>query len=170
MGIGRNLAYKKEVFFKFGGFSDQMNECAGDDDLFVNKVATRVNTTVVNTRESITWSIPKRSWRDWWLQKRRHVSVSPSYHSATKRHLIHEPIMRGAFYGVAIALFILGEPLTMSLSFGLLVLRLIMQLIILNKGAKHVGQPVIGLELVCFDIFLPLLTAAAMIGRKKRTW
>ena len=170
MGVGRNLAYRKSTFFQHGGFAGQMNERSGDDDLFVNKVATRTNTAVVNTPESITWSIPKHSWHDWWLQKRRHVSVSPAYKPATKRHLTHEPLARGVFYGVTIALFVLGEPLTMCLALGLLVIRILIQLIILNKGAKRLGQPTFGLEVLWLDIFLPLVTAAAMIGKKRKNW
>lgn len=169
MGVGRNLAYRKSTFFEHGGFSDQMTERSGDDDLFVNKVATAANTAVVNTRDSITWSIPKRTWHAWWLQKRRHVSVAPAYKPATKHHLTHEPITRGVFYGVAIALFVLGEPLTMCLALGLLLIRLLVQLIVLNRGARRLGQPTYGLEVIWMDIALPLITASAMIG-KKRGW
>ena len=170
MGVGRNLAYRKSTFFGNGGFSDQMTEYAGDDDLFVNKVATKTNTVVVNTPDSITWSIAKQSWHDLWLQKRRHVSVSPAYKPATKHHLVHEPVSRGLFYGIIIALFVLGEPLTMCLAYALLLIRLVLQLIILNKAAKQLGQPTFGLELIAHDIFLPLFTAAAMLGKKKKGW
>ena len=170
MGVGRNLAYRKETFFQHGGFSDQMNERAGDDDLFVNKVATRANTAIVTSQDSITWSIPKHSWHDWWLQKRRHVSVSPAYKPVTKHHLTHEPVMRGVFYGIVIALFVLGEPLTMCLALGLLLIRLLIQIVILNNGAKRFGQPKFGLEVMWLDIFLPLVTAVAMIGKKRKNW
>ena len=170
MGVGRNLAYRKETFFTHGGFSDQMTERSGDDDLFVNKVATNTNTAIVTSPDSITWSIPKHSWHDWWLQKRRHVSVSPAYKPATKRQLTHEPLARGLFYGIVIALFVLGEPLTMCVAFGLLLIRLLLQLIILNNGAKRLGQPTFGIELIWLDIFLPIVTAAAMIGKKRKNW
>ena len=169
MGVGRNLAYRKQMFFEHGGFSDQMKSFAGDDDLFVNKVATRANTVSVYTPESITWSIPKKTWKDWWQQKRRHLSVSPAYKPATKHHLVHEPVMRGLFYGLVIALFVLGEPLSMCLALALLVARLIVQLVILNRSARKLGQPAIGLELMWYDLFQPLVTLAAMAG-KKRTW
>ena len=47
MGVGRNLAYKKDTFFKNHGFRGLLNERSGDDDLFVNKVTTRYNTAIV---------------------------------------------------------------------------------------------------------------------------
>jgi len=36
MGVGRNLAYKRSVFFKNKGFSSHNYVISGDDDLFVN--------------------------------------------------------------------------------------------------------------------------------------
>ena len=35
MGVGRNLAYRKSLFFESGGFTHLMTNKAGDDDLFV---------------------------------------------------------------------------------------------------------------------------------------
>ena len=170
MGVGRNLAYRKHTFFEHGGFSDQMTSLAGDDDLFVNKVANNANTFAVYSKESITWSVPKKSWKEWWLQKRRHLSVSPSYKASSKHHLVHEPIMRGLFYVLVIALMVMGEPLTMCLAFCLLVIRLLLQVSILDVGARKLGQPSIGLEVMWYDIFTPLVTLAAMVGKKRNKW
>ena len=47
MGVGRNLSYKKEVFFRNKGFSSINQIPGGDDDLFINKVATKENTAIV---------------------------------------------------------------------------------------------------------------------------
>ena len=40
MGIGRNLAYRKELFFQQKGFSKYLNLQRGEDDLFINELAT----------------------------------------------------------------------------------------------------------------------------------
>ena len=170
MGVGRNLAYRKSAFFEHGGFSDQMTEFAGDDDLLVNRIATKTNTAVVTSPESITWSVPKRTWKSWWQQKRRHLSVSHAYRPATKRHLLREPLARALFYGIIIALFVLGEPLSLCVAFGLLIVRLLVQCIILNSAAKRLGLPAIGLELLWYDICLPVVTLVAMCGKKRSKW
>ena len=39
MGVGRNLAYKKEEFFNVNGFIEHMQIRSGDDDLFINQAA-----------------------------------------------------------------------------------------------------------------------------------
>lgn len=79
MGVGRNLAYKREEFFNVRGFMDHMKVRSGDDDLFINQAATKKNTTVCYLPESFTHSVPKTSFKDWFIQKRRHVSTAEHY-------------------------------------------------------------------------------------------
>ena len=170
MGVGRNLAYRKDTFFANGGFSHQMNACAGDDDLFVNKVANKHNTAAVYSRDSVTWSVPKTTWKSWWQQKRRHLSVSGNYKPSTKRHLLREPMARGVFYALFIALMIIGSPLVMTAAFALMLLRLGLQLTMLNIGADHFQQPRVGLELIWYDMLLPVVTGCIMLLPKKKDW
>ncbi|MCD8540169.1 MAG: glycosyl transferase family 2, partial [Leadbetterella sp.] len=79
MGVGRNLMYKKDLFWKNGGFSGHNMLLSGDDDLFVNKAASKANVSVSITPESQTTSIPKTTWREWYVQKKRHLSVGKKY-------------------------------------------------------------------------------------------
>lgn len=79
MGVGRNLAYKKEEFFNVNGFIDHMKIRSGDDDLFINQAATAKNTTVCYTPDSFTYSEPKKTFKEWFTQKRRHVSTASFY-------------------------------------------------------------------------------------------
>ena len=46
MGIGRNLAYKKSLFFKMKGFASHYHIESGDDDLVVNEAATKQNSKI----------------------------------------------------------------------------------------------------------------------------
>jgi len=39
MGVGRNMAYKREEFFKTNGFIEHMKIRSGDDDLFINEAS-----------------------------------------------------------------------------------------------------------------------------------
>ena len=79
MGVGRNLAYKKSVFFDNRGFMDHMNVRSGDDDLFINQAANKENTALITTPESFTYSEPKKKYSDWFNQKRRHVTTAKLY-------------------------------------------------------------------------------------------
>ncbi len=44
MGVGRNLSYRRSVFFANKGFGSHNHIISGDDDLFVNSHANRENT------------------------------------------------------------------------------------------------------------------------------
>ncbi|HEX9979397.1 MAG TPA: glycosyltransferase [Flavobacterium sp.] len=99
MGVGRNLAYKREEFFNVNGFIDHMKLRSGDDDLFVNQAGTKVNTTICYTPESFTYSEPKKTFKEWFTQKRRHVSTAGFYKFSDKFQL-------GVFYASQL-LFIL---------------------------------------------------------------
>ena len=84
MGVGRNILYKKSVFFENKGFYRHSKIYGGDDDLFLNEVATRNNTTIAVNPDSYMYSIPKFTWSAWYRQKRRHLSVSHYYRLRNK--------------------------------------------------------------------------------------
>jgi hypothetical protein len=64
---------------------------SGDDDLFINQAANSSNTTVCYLPESFTYSKPKTSFKEWFTQKRRHVSTAGHYKAFDK-------IQLGVFY------------------------------------------------------------------------
>ncbi|WP_343030507.1 glycosyltransferase [Fulvivirga aurantia] len=84
MGVGRNLAYRKSLFLENKGFNGYMQVVGGDDDLFVNKHATNKNTAVVAGSEAETTSIPKTTWKSFFKQKLRHLSVGKHYKTGDK--------------------------------------------------------------------------------------
>lgn len=106
MGVGRNLAYKKEEFFNVNGFISHIQIRSGDDDLFINQVATNKNTTICCLPESFTYSKAKTSFKDWFNQKRRHISTSRFYKSFDKLQLTLFYISQLLFLLLAIVLLI----------------------------------------------------------------
>lgn len=52
MGDGYNLAYRRSLFFEHKGFSRTLNLNYGDDDIFINEIATPDNTAVEISHES----------------------------------------------------------------------------------------------------------------------
>jgi hypothetical protein len=79
MGVGRNLSYRKDLFLRNKGFSSINHIPSGDDDLFINRVATKHNTAVVIDADAITRSIPKTTWSGWLKQKSRHYTTAKFY-------------------------------------------------------------------------------------------
>ncbi len=104
MGVGRNMAYKKEEFFNVNGFINHMQVRSGDDDLFINEAANNLNTTIAFAPQSFTYSKPKTSFRKWFNQKRRHVSTAKYYKGFDKFHLALFFISQLSFIVTAILL------------------------------------------------------------------
>lgn len=101
MGVGRNVLYKTSVFFANKGFYTHRNVYGGDDDIFLNEVSTSSNTTISVETESFVYSIPKTSWKSWYRQKQRHLSVSKYYKPRNK-------MMLGVLSGAHVAIWVLG--------------------------------------------------------------
>ncbi len=87
MGVGRNMAYKKEEFFKVNGFINHMKIRSGDDDLFINEAAKGSNTTICCSPDSFTYSLPKTTFKEWFIQKRRHLTTASHYKAFDKTQL-----------------------------------------------------------------------------------
>lgn len=86
-GEGRNLAYKKDEFFKVNGYIEHMNIRMGEDSLFLNQSATKSNTTISYTPESFTYTEARKSFGAWKKQKRRQVFTSKFFNTFDKLQL-----------------------------------------------------------------------------------
>jgi len=105
MGVGRNLSYKRDVFLRNKGFSSINHIPSGDDDLFINKVATAKNTRIVIDQDAVTLSEPKKTWGEWVRQKTRHFSTAKYYKPKHKFLLGLYTISQFLFYPLFISSF-----------------------------------------------------------------
>jgi cellulose synthase/poly-beta-1,6-N-acetylglucosamine synthase-like glycosyltransferase len=180
MGVGRNMAYRKEVFFRQNGFAATLHLRSGDDDLMVNHAANCNNTRIETSPESVTSSIPKKTFWSWYYQKERHLSVSTFYTQVSKYSLVVEPIFRGLFYSSFLALLVYGLIVTNFFIAGiallLFIVRFFLQMTIINKSSAFFKGRKYHLCIVLLDMFLPLfsayiLTFGRMRGKAKYiTW
>ncbi len=155
MGVGRNLSYRKEMFFRNRGFASHSHIFSGDDDLFVNETANARNTAVELSPESITLSEPKHTFGEWIYQKRRHHTTWPLYKRLHRFVLGTEVVSRSVFHIGLLALFILNFNWIILLS--IFALRLLIQLIIVKKALKHLNESDLLLFSLMFDIILPVI-------------
>jgi len=170
MGTGRNLAYKKSLFFKMKGFASHYHIESGDDDLFVNEAATKRNSVVEISIDSHTVSKVKATLRDWFRQKRRHVTTYKHYNGASKWRLGLISFSQYLFFGTfIIALILQFQPVVVLSLFGL---RLLIQILIFNKSMKLLAEkdlllfsPLIELMLL---MIYPVITLANMFVRKNK--
>ena len=94
MGVGRNLAYKKKIFFDNKGFASHIHIPSGDDDLFIQEVSSDKNIKigVEFSRDTHMVSEVTKNWKDWIYQKRRHLSTSSFYKIKFKILLMIYPL------------------------------------------------------------------------------
>jgi hypothetical protein len=137
MGVGRNLAYKKSLFLKQKGFAPYCHIPSGDDDLFVNKAATRFNTRIASGPDSVTISEPKESLKEWVRQKRRHVSTARYYKFST---LLILGVISFSHYLFWLTFIPLMFTAWWQIGLALAAIRLMMQLLIFNKAMQKLGE------------------------------
>ena len=168
MGIGRNLAYTKSLFFSSKGFAAHMHILSGDDDLFVNQNATPANTVIEINPDAFTYSNAKTSLTDWYRQKKRHFGVGKIYKSRHRRMLSLDALSGFLFYILlTLCLFFNFEPL---LALGLFMFRLIFQLIIYHKPFKRLNGKDLLWYLPLFDmIYYIYLNTFGLIGALIKT-
>jgi len=106
MGVGRNLAYKRDLFFKHKGFAAHNQIPGGDDDLFINRIANRKNTAIVIDADAFTYSPAKKTWSAWRAQKARHYTTAKYYKKGhlfllglySFSHFVFYPLLITAFF------------------------------------------------------------------------
>ena len=155
MGVGRNLAYKKELFFKNKGFANHYHLASGDDDLFVNQHATPANTSWVMQKEAHTVSKPEITFRKWIHQKKRHLSAGNKYTRGTKWRLAAEHITRMMLY-ITLALLCITSPWRYVV-LGFFGLWLISRLIIFKMGMRSLDEKYLLLPSLLLDPILLLV-------------
>jgi glycosyltransferase involved in cell wall biosynthesis len=138
MGVGRNLSYRKKLFFKQKGFISHYTIASGDDDLFIGAVAMKTNTRVELAPESFVYSEPKHSFKAWFTQKRRHMSTGRKYKKKFKFMLGSYGLSLIIFYLSLLFFLITWQMLYVVL--GAWLLRIITQLIIHKNILKRLNE------------------------------
>ncbi|WP_282136303.1 glycosyltransferase [Seonamhaeicola maritimus] len=138
MGVGRNLAYTKKEFFNANGFINHIQVRSGDDDLFINQIATKSNTTICHTKDSITISPPKTSFQDWFKQKRRHVSTAKFY--KLKHKVLLTLVFCTQFLFWILSIILLASLFNWQIVLSLFLFRIIIQYIVYGLSAKKLEE------------------------------
>lgn len=174
MGVGRNLAYRKALFFKEGGFASHYKIKSGDDDLFVNKAANKHNTRICIDSETITWSKPKLSFGAWFNQKKRHLSTGRYYKKRDKFKLGLFATSSLFFYLSFVGfLFFAQSSLSLLIAAGLFVVKTILMVIVYYFAGKRFMDKKLYLFSPVFDliiVFLNPLFALSNLFYKKNKW
>lgn len=171
MGVGRNLAYRKSLFLNNKGFNGFLGVTGGDDDLFVNQHATGSNTSICVSEKALVYSIPKKTWKEYFLQKVRHLAVG-------KKYRIKHKVLLGIFSFTHLITWLVGLPLAFLISgfnwvLGVLLVRSLLVTMTTHQAAKRFGHKFESWSVPLLDflfVIYYLSTAPVALLTKKLRW
>lgn len=151
MSVGRNVAYKKSLFNKVGGFKSHLDIPSGDDDLFINELPKGVKFNIVTSPKAQTLSVPKKKSKSFLIQKTRHVSTGMKY---KKKNLF----TLGLLYSLTMVWYFLMPFLICYSSMILLISTLIVlkkltMYSLINRIFSKIGVSVKWLNILFADLF-----------------
>lgn len=171
MGEGYNLAYKKSLFYKVGGFIKHYNLSAGDDDIFINQVANNKNTAVVLSESSQITFDSYKSYKDWIKSKKSNIISRKHFKTTHKLSLAFLPCITWLFYFSLISLFLVSIPWQYILI--AILLKWILQIFVYYKVFKklktkklYIFAPILEL----YQMFLNLTLEIRILTTKKSRW
>ena len=170
MGVGRNISYKKGLFFRHKGFSSINHIPGGDDDLFVNKAASRQNTEIVIDKDAITLSAPKTTWKEWRKQKLRHYSTAKYYKTKHKFLLGLYSFTQFLFYPLLIVTALLYD---WRLALAGLALRWLILGFVFYKAMQKMNEKDLWSWFIFFDLWMVIyyiLFLPALWRKPRRSW
>lgn len=167
-GNGRNLSYRKELFFVHKGYSKSLNLHAGADDLFINEAATRTNTQVQYKADSIT-EMEKIEDVGIWKEMKVSRAATQRYYKGTSLGFYRmENYSNLLFIAATAATFIiglLGNWLISVLAGLLLLLRFTTKAVVMRKAALLLQQRPLTAWLPILEIIQPAYNIYVRIYR-----
>ena len=171
MGVGRNLAYKKSLFFDNKGFASHLHLPSGDDDLFIKEVSDSNNTAISIITSAHTLSVPKTTWKSWIRQKSRHLSTGVYYKPFHKIMLGLWILSQSLFWLMFIALLFWQPFLYIALS--LFLIRFSVQTLVSYQIMKKLNEKDLIFLLPLLEllfIFFYFIFIVNRMLKKKRFW
>ena len=175
-GVGRNMAYKKSLFFGNKGFSKYMHLQFGEDDLFINQVATKENTIVEIASDSLV-KTHLESFSMWKEMRLCQATTQQYYKSGSVAFWRLESWSHFIFIVAFVATMVYGISsfLLFITAVLLFLIRMIVQLFVINKAAQKLAVEKFYYTLPLFDIFLLFFNISIsfrrlMRGKKDYTW
>ncbi len=167
MGVGRNLAYRKPLFYEISRRPCFNKVVSGDDDLLVNRLGNKKNLRIETAPDAHTLSVAPSSWKEWFRNKKRHITTARYYTKKTRWLAAMEMISRLLFLASVITLFVLRVPLWMPA--GALLVRLLAQILIFANAGKRLAEKQLLLSSLLYDMVIPFLYFAIWISNLSRT-
>jgi hypothetical protein len=182
MGVGRNLMYNKDTFFKHKGFASHQHILSGDDDLFIQEAANNKNIAICVSPTSFVSTEAVQTFRQWIFQKLRHQSTSKVY--KMKFQLLLGSFSLAQILFISLGVFLLSFfavhpfltyhqlPIWVII-LGLIIFRYIVHWILFYRPSKHFGYPIAFWLAPLFDLvytFYIIFFGGLNIFHRVKSW
>lgn len=154
-GIIHNMGFTKKIYFANKGF-DHLNMNVGEDDLFIQRIATAGNIAVILNPHATMRQMP---WGglSWWRERQRfYASTFRFYPAYAKNDRLWETGSRLLFFAVTIAAIIV-MPFEIKIATGaLLLLRIIAVRLTMWRIRRRLNERNLGWALMLHDLYSPV--------------
>ena len=171
-GCGRNLAYRKSLYYNQKGFASHLNLQRGEDDLFVNRTANKKNTRIETSPESIV-RITAPHFKKNWAEDKLSYNMTSHYFKGISRYVMgFETCSRLLFFLAIIACLVYGiwiqDWITVGIASFLWLIRFILLLVVFRKTSITLGERKFYSTLLLFDWMQPFWNLRFKIQQRAR--
>lgn len=170
MAVGRNLACTKSVLLKAQSEPIWASMPSGDDDLLIQLMGNRKNVGIVSNSAAFTYSEAKATFREWIMQKQRHLSTGKLYKKHIQLLLGLYGLSHGIMWLLWLALWIGGYGYLIS---SLMLLRCLLVWSLWAIGAESMKEKNLILWLPLCDIgwaIYNLFLSPYIFFKTKKQW
>ena len=165
------LGFLKSLYFDVRGFN-YLNMNVGEDDLFVQQIATRDNVSVVLSPRATSTERVWGGWCWWWRRIKSLHSTHKYYPRWSKLPSVVELFFRVLFFAAVITAIVL-MPWEFKLAAIIMTLiRYFIVVFVLVRNARRLGEATLAPLHFIYDLIEPLLRVfvALFSTKRKKSW
>lgn len=171
-GILHNFGFTKRIYFGVNGFS-HLNMNIGEDDLFMQRVMTRDNVSVILSPRA---TVREKAWdgMGWWMSQLRYYgSAFRFYPLAVRNYIQWELGSRSLFFLAVICALAVMPPEFKLAAALLLLLRYVVVAVQVRRIARRLGEERMAGRYFIYDLLSPLwafVVGMMLLRRDDRVW
>lgn len=154
-GIIHNMGFTKSIYFAHKGF-DYLNMNLGEDDLFIKRIATANNTSIVLHPHATMRQVPWGGLQ-WWSERQRfYASTFRFYPDYAKNAREWETGSRLLFFLAAITAMVI-MPLEIQIAtLAIFIIRLVLVRFSMWRVRQRLNERRLGWALTLYDLYSPV--------------